>query len=182
MHLPSLKMHHAHAHRKFQKSGFAPAHRNLLPHIAIRNLLSHIASHALVNISWILCIYCQWAKSQCVQMAMVLKEILKLIILGHFRTNPNEVDQKSYQLLVFGYKTIAPCLFVTTPCIFLFATKTHFRRAAKVQTYSFIWFNQKSKLSDWFSEIIHKGENTSCVQLEKKETRKRKTRMEQLSV
>ena len=135
-----------------------------------------------VNISWILCIYCQWAKSQCVQMAMVLKEILKLIILGHFRTNPNEVDQKSYQLLVFGYKTIAPCLFVTTPCIFLFATKTHFRRAAKVQTYSFIWFNQKSKLSDWFSEIIHKGENTSCVQLEKKETRKRKTRLERLSV
>ena len=47
-HIASLKMHRTHAHRKFQKNGFAPAHRNLLPHIATRNLLSHIASHALV--------------------------------------------------------------------------------------------------------------------------------------
>ena len=44
-HIASLKMHRTHAHRKFQKNGFAPAHRNLLPHIATRNLLSHIASH-----------------------------------------------------------------------------------------------------------------------------------------
>ena len=47
-HIASLKMHRTHAHRKFQKNGFAPAHRNLLPHIATRNLRSHIASHALV--------------------------------------------------------------------------------------------------------------------------------------
>ena len=46
-HIASLKMHRTHAHRKFQQNGFAPAHRNLLPHIATRNLLSHIASHAL---------------------------------------------------------------------------------------------------------------------------------------
>ena len=46
-HIASLKIHRTHAHRKFQKNGFAPAHRNLLPHIATRNLLSHIASHAL---------------------------------------------------------------------------------------------------------------------------------------
>ena len=31
----------------FQQNGFAPAHRNLLPHMATRNLLLHIASHAL---------------------------------------------------------------------------------------------------------------------------------------
>ena len=46
-HIASLKMHRTHAHRKFQQNGFAPAHHNLLPHIATRNLLSHIASHAL---------------------------------------------------------------------------------------------------------------------------------------
>ena len=45
----NLKMHRTHAHRKFQQNGFAPAHRNLLPHIATRNLLSHIASHALLH-------------------------------------------------------------------------------------------------------------------------------------
>ena len=31
----------------YNQSGFAPAHRNLRPHIATRNLRSHIASHAL---------------------------------------------------------------------------------------------------------------------------------------
>ena len=46
-HIASLKMYRTHAHRKFQKNGFAPAHRNLRPHIATRNLRSHIASHAL---------------------------------------------------------------------------------------------------------------------------------------
>ena len=46
-HIASLKMHRTHAHHKFQQNGFAPAHRNLLPHIATRNLRSHIASHAL---------------------------------------------------------------------------------------------------------------------------------------
>ena len=102
-----------------------------------------------VNISWIL--FCS------------AETIWGNMVTNHFRTNPHEVDQKSYQLLVFGYKTIAPCLFVTTPCIFLFATKTHFRRAAKVQSYLFICFNIKSKLSYWFAEIIHKGENTPCV-------------------
>ena len=39
---------------------------------------------------------------------------------------------------MFGHKTVAPCLIVTITCIFLFATKTHFRRAAKVKSYSFI--------------------------------------------
>ena len=38
-----------HAHRKFQKNGFAGAHCKLLLHIATRYLLSHIASHALVK-------------------------------------------------------------------------------------------------------------------------------------
>ena len=33
----------------YNQSGFAPAHRNLRPHIATRNLRSHIASHALVH-------------------------------------------------------------------------------------------------------------------------------------
>ena len=46
-HIASLKMHRTHADCKFQQNGFAPAHRNLLPHIATRKLLSHIASHAL---------------------------------------------------------------------------------------------------------------------------------------
>ena len=32
----------------FNQSGFAPAHRNLRPHIATRNLRSHIASHAFL--------------------------------------------------------------------------------------------------------------------------------------
>ena len=32
----------------YNQSGFAPAHRNLRPHIATRNLRSHIASHALI--------------------------------------------------------------------------------------------------------------------------------------
>ena len=48
-HIASLKMHRTHAHCKFQQNGFAPAHRNLLPHIATRNLLLHIASHDLVK-------------------------------------------------------------------------------------------------------------------------------------
>ena len=47
--IASLKMHRAHAHRKFQKNGFATAHRNLLLHIATCNLLLHNASHALEN-------------------------------------------------------------------------------------------------------------------------------------
>ena len=37
--------------------------------------------------------------------------------------------------IVFGNKTIAPCLSVTLPCVYLFATKKHFRRAAKVQIF-----------------------------------------------
>ena len=56
-HIASLKMHRAHALRKFQQYGFAPAHRNLLPHIATRDLWSHIASHALQITYYILDIY-----------------------------------------------------------------------------------------------------------------------------
>ena len=47
-HIASLKMHRTHAHRKFQKNGFAPAHRNLLPHIATCYHTSR-ASHALAQ-------------------------------------------------------------------------------------------------------------------------------------